>query len=89
MKRKTVKVDENISEILEEMLKGNIVEVENGSVSKKICRRFVDLRKRDLLYNAYNQRKRVSYLWFDESVNKKALKKRKSSVFGDVWELIY
>lgn len=89
MRRKTVKVDGNVSEVIEEMLEGNIVEVEDGSLSKKICWNFRDLRNRGLLYNAYDQKERCSYLWFDESVDEDMLKKRKSSVFGDIWEMVF
>lgn len=89
-KRKTVNIrNKNISKIIDEMLDGNIVELENGNVSKKICHRFSELRKRGLLYNAYDQRKKCSYLWFDESVDENVLRKRSSSVFGDIWEMVF
>lgn len=88
-KRETVKVDGNLSKIVNEMLEGNIVEVKNGKISKKLCWRFRELRKRGLLYNAYDQKKRCSYLWFDETVDRDMLRKRKESVFGDIWEMVF
>lgn len=87
-RRKTVKVDKSVSEIIEKMLKGNVVEVEDGKLARKVCQKLHHLRTRDLLYNAYNQSERKSYLWLDESVTRDMLKKRKKSDFGDIWDIV-
>lgn len=88
-RRKTVKVDGSISEIIEEMLDGNIVKVENDSISKKMGWRLKDLREKGLLYKAYSREDRASYFWFDETVDESTLKKEKTSPFGDIWRMIF
>lgn len=89
-RRKTVKVkDEKVSEVIERMLDGEIVEIRNGNFSRKICRKLKHLRKKNLLYRGYNQKKRCTYLWFDEKVDKETLKKQKKSLWGDIWEIVF
>lgn len=88
--RKTVKCSESESKIIEKLLDGCIVEVEDGRLSKKILNNTLKhLKDRGLLYWGYNQKKRLTYMWLDESVDEDMIEKKKSSTFGDMWELIF
>lgn len=88
-RRKTVKVkDEKVSEVIERMLDGEIVGVKDGGLSKKVCWRFRDLRKKGMLKVAYSQDEKCSYLWFTEEVDRSTLEKSQSSLFGDLWKLV-
>lgn len=89
-RRKTIKVDSTTSKVINELLDGNIVRIEDGSLSKKVLWKLRDIKKKGVLKNSYSQDERCSYLWFTEEISRENLIKNttKSGVFGDIWEMI-
>lgn len=88
-RRKTVRVDSSVSKVIEELLDGNIVEIDNGSLAKKVGWRFRDLKEKGVLKNSYDQKERHSFYWLTEEVSERNLYKTRSSPFGDVWEMLF
>ena len=79
--RKTVKIEENITKAIQELLNGSILEIPNGDLSRKICWRFQSLRKNGHLGKAYDYDKRCTILWLrserSKNILKNALEKKK------------
>lgn len=86
--REKIRAPEKLSKLIEELVRGKMVETENGNIAKSVGHQLKHLKTKGILKTAYNGHDKISYLWL-EKIPREWEKKKQGGFGGCLYKLIF